>query len=125
MANTRNSHQTEVSSSPTVKHEDRLRIAALILYMRDHPDETVSLDRCAEMTLMSRRKLTALFKEITGLSVGDYRAMLRMDLSRQLLNDPSVSITGIAKRLGFSSVSSFSAFFKQQAGVSPSSYRRV
>ena len=89
-----------------------------------HPEEKPNLDHCAEMTLMSRRKLTDLFREVTGLSVGDYRDLIRLEESKKLLDDPSLSVSDIAETLGFGSISSFSAFFKQQCGFSPSRYRR-
>lgn len=106
------------------KREDRLRIGALTAYLREHPEEKPNLDHCAEMTLMSRRKLTDLFREVTGLSVGDYRDLIRLEESKKLLDDPSLSVSDIAETLGFGSISSFSAFFKQQCGFSPSRYRR-
>ena len=107
------------------KREDRARIAELTACLRAHPAEKPDLDRCADMTLMSRRKLTALFKEVTGLSIGEYRDLVRLESAKKLLTDPAVSISAVAEMLGFGSISSFSAFFKEQSGTSPSVWRKL
>ena len=46
-----------------------------------------------------------------------------LTLSKQLLLDPSQSITQVSDRLGFQYPQHFSRFFKKLAGMTPKDYR--
>lgn len=64
------------------------------------------------------------FQERIGISPGQYRIRCRLNLSRDLLNMPRLSIAEIAEKLGYSSMYEFSAQFKKYMGISPTQYRR-
>ncbi len=50
---------------------------------------------------------------------------VRIEQAREHLLDPSLSITEIAKRLGYGDVSSFDHAFRRSAGVSPRQWRAL
>lgn len=106
-----------------IKSDDRHQIELLIQYLRENPGNNISLPELTEVAHMSTRKMTSLFKMITGLTIQEYRDHLRMDLAQKMLGDLNYSIGDIADRLGFSTTSSFTNFFKRHMGVSPRQYR--
>ena len=60
----------------------------------------------------------------TGYSLHDYLINYRISTAINLLNTTNLSITEISERVGFGSVTHFSACFKQKTGHSPSAYRK-
>ena len=86
-------------------------------------DRHVSLQELSEQLFMSRTRFCVLFKEETGMSVGDYVHYLRIEKAKELLLT-DMSIQNIAKELGFKRQGSFSEMFKSQMGCSPSQWRK-
>ena len=67
--------------------------------------------------------LRIYFKKICGATPSHVRAMNLRNRSEQLLLNSSLSIGEIAAELNFSSIYSFSRFFKRKSGLSPSQFR--
>lgn len=49
----------------------------------------------------------------------------KIQLARKLLADPKLSMNEIAYMLGFSDLCHFSRTFKNQLGISPTSYKKI
>ena len=64
------------------------------------------------------------FKEMFGCTVYDFIQEQRMSKAKWLLATTSHSVSEVAERIGFSSVSNFSSAFKKHTGVLPSELRR-
>ncbi|WP_277467101.1 hybrid sensor histidine kinase/response regulator [Parabacteroides sp. PF5-6] len=73
---------------------------------------------------ISRTRLFAQVKDITGLTPNDYILHLKMDKGLSLLNETPLTISEIAYQLGFSIPAYFSKCFKKQFGITPAEYRR-
>lgn len=74
-------------------------------------------------TGLSRRRIDELFRKETGLSLSSYFGNLHLRrISRELL-DRRLQIKEIALAAGFKHTSSFSRWFRQHIGMTPSEYR--
>ena len=82
-----------------------------------------TLDDAARATGLSRRRFTALFRSVTGLSWHKYLLGLRLDHARQLLSHTNNIILSVAFESGFDDLSHFNHMFRQIVGCSPSAYR--
>ncbi|MBO5223778.1 MAG: helix-turn-helix transcriptional regulator [Clostridia bacterium] len=67
--------------------------------------------------------LSSLFKKTTGNTVIEFYNRTRLNVSKGLIQETSLSLSKIAKKLNFSTVYSFSNSFKKQFGISPSNYK--
>jgi AraC family transcriptional regulator len=54
-----------------------------------------------------------------------YHSSRRIERAKALLADPSVSVTEIGLRLGFSETGSFSAAFRKATGLTPTGFRSL
>ncbi len=68
--------------------------------------------------------LRALFHDQAGETIHEYLQRIRLDHARVLLLDQTQSIKSVADEMEFSSEFSFSHFFHQQTGVSPTQFRQ-
>ena len=65
-----------------------------------------------------------LIKKETGLTAQRYIQNKVIDLSKQYVMDPRLSINQVAFKLGFQYPQHFTRLFKQQVGMTPSEYRQ-
>ena len=88
------------------------------------PARGYTLPELASLAGMSRRNLTRLFRKTTGISVKEYTTRIRLELARTLLNDPTMTVNGVAEKCGFSSGRQLRRLWQDSFGMSPSEQRR-
>jgi AraC family transcriptional regulator len=74
---------------------------------------------------MSKFHFAKSFREAMGIAPHQYLVKLRIEKARKLLTDPALSLSEVAKRVGYSDIGQFSAQFRKVAGASPKRYRRI
>jgi AraC-like DNA-binding protein len=82
----------------------------------------LNIRRMTESMHISRTKLYYKLKGLTGTNPNAFFRTYRLNRAAELLREKKYTITEIADRTGFSTLSHFSASFKEQFGVSPSKY---
>jgi AraC-like DNA-binding protein len=78
----------------------------------------------AERLNVSPKYLSATVKRVTGNSVSSYINRATVPILKGLLDDERLSLTQIADRMNFTSLSYFSRYCTKHLGHSPSEYRR-
>jgi len=73
---------------------------------------------------VSRNVLQQAFKKLYGESIREYKLRLRMERSRQLLNEGK-DIKEIAIVLNYSKARAFTTAFKKYYGVTPSEFGKL
>src|SRR5262249_45444505 len=87
-------------------------------------DTGLSLQALAKESGYSRVHFLRMFRAAMGDTPHNYLLKLRVDRVRELLANPTLSLTDIALECGFSSHSHLSRVFRQVMGATPSQYRR-
>lgn len=93
-------------------------------YVLKNLDRDMTLGEVAWHVGKGEEHLARVFKRETGRSVFDYVREARVNRAQTYLMDPALSLTEIAEKCGFNSLSFFSRTFRQLTGMSPSAYRR-
>jgi transcriptional regulator GlxA family with amidase domain len=88
-------------------------------WLVQNPSRQVTLDALAGVGAMSRRNLTRLFRQATGISIAEYRTRVRVELARSLLQDPTLSIENVARRCGFTGARQLRRVWQTAFGASP------
>jgi len=99
--------------------EDRIHAVQEWLVQNFHEKHTV--DDLAAIANTSPRNLTRLFKDTTGITIGQYTEKLRVERAIQLLRE-RVKLRTIASTCGLQSVNHLRDLFKKHTGVLPSEY---
>ncbi len=100
------------------------RIPAVIQLINREYAEEHSLLYYASAAQMSKFHFLRVFKEIVGVSPIEYKNKIRIEHSKELLEDESIPIGEVGMQVGFSSAAYFSDAFKKKVGMSPAEYRK-
>ena len=93
-------------------------------YMEEHLDEPLTIPALSRRACLSATTFKEGFRQLYGLPVHTWLRKRRMERAAELLHTPGLSLEGVAKAVGYSSVSQFAAAFRQQYGVTPGKYRK-
>lgn len=104
--------------------QNRHRFAAVILYIRQHLNEGITIQQLANLACMSKPHFFRSFKQELGVSPLDFVLQERIANAKKLLRDPLLSVSEAAYQSGFNNLTHFSIQFKRQEGVTPSAYRK-
>lgn len=100
------------------------RIYPAAEYIFRHPEETLRLNKMADLCSLSPSYFSKLFVKDSGDSFTDFVCKAKVESARKMLSDTTAQISEIASSLGFSDASYFVKVFKKFAGVTPARYRR-
>lgn len=95
------------------------KMKKVIEYIEDNIRGEISIEKAAAIMCVSTYEFRRLFSFLAGVSVAEYIRMRRLSLAALDLKK-NVSITEVANRYGYDSLSSFSRAFKEMHGISPS-----
>jgi len=98
------------------------RIDKAVRLLNENSSRTLADLACGCTLSISR--LSHLFKDKTGLTVGKFRRNCRFEAAMKMLATTDMPIKQIAYALGYRHTSSFVRAFERHAGVSPSDYRK-
>ena len=113
------------SQDQTRQKEHIKKINDLLDYINAHYADSLNLDNTAARVGFSKFHFSRLFKQYTGFTFNEYLNQRRLRAAEALLADRSISITEVALRSGFSSISSFNRLFKEAKHCTPKEYRAL
>lgn len=73
---------------------------------------------------LNQRKLMAGFKQLNGITIYTYLKHLRMERAAELLQENSLAVSEIARRVGYHGDGHFQKAFRDIYGVTPSKIRK-
>lgn len=94
-------------------------------FIDTHYKEQLDLDTLADKAHVNKYYMAHAFKREYGISPINYLIQRRIEESRYLLRETDMSLSQIARVLGFSSASYFSQSFRRAEGMSPFEYRKL
>jgi AraC-like DNA-binding protein len=84
-----------------------------------------SIEQILDSIHVSRQTLERHFQTHLGCTPGQELVRVRIEQAKALLAMTHHPIKRIARMVGFSTASSFSAFFRHQTGISPTTFRKA
>lgn len=105
-------------------HTDPI-VSAAISYINSHFHEKINLAELAAHHYLSYVQFSRRFKRITGTTLQNYVAGLRLKKAQLLLSETELSVKQIAQDCGFSSEYYFCNFFRTHCQLPPTHYRTM
>ncbi|MBZ9686014.1 PocR ligand-binding domain-containing protein [Clostridium estertheticum] len=93
-------------------------------YVNDNVSDNISLNSVAEYVYLSSSYFSRLFKKEMGINFIDYLNMVRVEESKKYLTDLKITLSDIARTVGFTDQSYYTKVFKKIEGISPGQYRK-
>lgn len=101
------------------------KFLSLCDYINDNCTKDLTLESVADLAGFSKYHFTRLFKQFTGVSFYKYLNQKKVAIAENLLIDPDISVTEVALRSGFSSLSAFIRMFKIIKSCTPTEFRNM
>jgi len=92
-------------------------------YVRDHPDQDLTLAQLSALVHMSPYHFSRLFRHSTGLPPHRFVVRARIERAARLLETSDLPIGHIGRLVGFPSPSHFSTVFRRLTNVTPRGHR--
>jgi len=94
-------------------------VARAVNFIHKNFKTSFSGKELSDYCCVSLSYLRAKFLKQTGLTIGKYRDLLRMDAAKEMLGSGYFTVTEIASQLGYCDVYHFSRTFSAYEGVPP------
>ena len=120
--------------APELKVEDQYgysddvlkRLMSVTDYIKNNlTADDLSQAAMAEMAGISKDYFSRIFRSVTGTNYSRWLNMIRMEKATELLADEEMTLTEVAMRSGFQSISSFNRVFRAEKGMAPGEYRAL
>ena len=92
-------------------------------FINEHFPSPTILEDVAKAVNLSVNHANNIFKTTTGQTMFNYAVKMRINRAKQLMSDPTMSISTISREVGYASSSYFTTAFKKNVGMSPMQYR--
>lgn len=108
----------------TAKNSDSsIYVSKAVEYIEKTYSGPLSVSGIAHHLKIDRSYLSTLFSRHLGISPRDFIINYRINKACELLGNPLLSISDVARSVGYDDPLQFSKTFKKEKGVSPSHYR--
>lgn len=111
------------ATSMRMNQDDKL-FQDIIEHIDHHIEEDVKVSELADKFDISRSTIQNLFQTYLEQTPKQYINSLRLNRSKQLIRESTLSLTEIAEKLNFGTIQYFSRAFKNEFGMTPSAYSK-
>ena len=98
-------------------------VGPALAHLHDDPARVWTVGALAADVGVSRAALARRFTELVGEPPMAYLTGWRLALAADLLREPTATVSGVAREVGYQSPFTFSTAFKRRYGYSPSEHR--
>jgi len=105
------------------KIENIQKLHNILALVQEEYGRNITLKEASEISYMSLHYFCKFFKKVMGLTFTKYLLNIRIDAAKEALIIENTSITYIAYKVGFGSLSYFFRKFKELTGMSPREFR--
>lgn len=106
-------------------HPSNEQVKEIMAYIDSKYTDDLVLGDVARHFAMSLGYLSSLIKKTTGTMYSVYITNKRIQLAKELLADPSLSVQAVVQRVGYKDYFHFNKLFKKHVGLTPSKFRKL
>ena len=104
------------------KEKKAVVVDAMKGYIKEHCEETISLQSMADIFNFSTSYVSRLFRQYSNVGFSNYVTHIKIERAKALLNSGNNNVIRTASQLGFDDPYYFSRVFKKHVGISPREY---
>ena len=122
---TRDLDDSHIEQAPLPADEKYRHIYDIADFLSQNCEQQWTLEDIAQKFYLSKYYICRLFKDVTGYSVNEYINIHRVQKAQWYLTETDLSISEIAGRIGFGSMTHFEKVFKTYTEMTPLKYRKA
>ncbi len=103
--------------------EENSEVKKAIKYIKKNLNRPISLAEVSNHVYLSPYYFSKLFRKETNVNFVKYVNHLKLELAKEMLANPRLTIDHIAKNLGYSQTSYFCKLFRDEYQITPKAYR--
>lgn len=112
------------SSKLNFRKDDLKRLHLVLNFINENYDEEISIDKIRALVNLTPNYFCRFFKKYMGKTFFEYLQHYRCSQAEVLFHSTDLSITEIALKVGFSSISYFDKVYRRIKGHAPSAERK-
>lgn len=120
-----NNFEDSKGISETISKEEIKKIHELSGFIIDNVSENLTVKSLSTQSGLSPKKLQLGFKLLHSKSVNEYVRQMKLEISRDLIDNTNDTISEVVYKVGFKSRSYFSKIFFNYYGILPVDYRKL
>lgn len=93
-------------------------------FINNNIHRPLAMKEVADACAISYSYFSALFKDEVGATFSQYVNMQRMELAKEMLQNPTSRVADVAYQVGFTNAQHFSRAFRRTYGLSPNQYKK-
>lgn len=117
--------QVNEAAMNSISTDDSRKFSYVMKYINQNYTEEISLEKLASIAGYSKYHFSRIFKEYNNMSYIQYINNKRIKAAERLLVDPELSITEVAMRSGFASLTTFNRAFRKAKNCTPSEFKKL
>lgn len=106
------------------KQDESFKSSVIDFIQEHYADINLNVSMIADHFGVSQSYLSTHFKRQTGINASDYIHIVRINRAKEMMQNRALSLTQIAKKLGYVSDATFIRSFKKYEGITPGTYRK-
>lgn len=100
-------------------------IEEICTYVLENVEQSISITTISEVLFLTKNYIGDLFKQETGMTIGEYITMVKIERAKKLIGEGTLKNYEIADRLGYKDAEYFGKLFKKNIGLSPMEFRNT
>lgn len=117
--------QINKASHIKISQDDLENLATVSAFIQHHCSENLNIEMLSKIACMGTTKFKKYFKDYFSCTVTDYITQQRVGEAEHLLVNTDLSISQIAKAVGYETPSYFAKVFQKEKGILPLKYRKL
>jgi AraC-like DNA-binding protein len=94
-------------------------------YIKTHYAETLEREKLAELASLSTNYFSIIFKKVAGYTPTQYITKIRLDKAKQLLQNSNMTVSEVAREVGFQDPLYFGRVFSSYTGSPPKEFKKA
>ena len=102
-----------------------IRVKNVLDYIYNNYSSKITCSDMLKLAYCSKAQLYRIFKAMTGYQPHEFLIRVRINSSKNLLLNTTMSVDAIALQVGFENTSNYIGTFKKLEGITPSVFRKI
>jgi two-component system response regulator YesN len=107
------------------KRNENNIVERVVKYINENFEKEIRLKELSQAIYLNPEYFSRLFKKEVGCTFAEYLTRTRIEAAKNYLVNPSLTISEIAKKVGYRDANYFSKVFKKVVGISPTEFREL